>query len=188
MIACQDRVFDEHRLEAITHWTAQPHFWFAVGLPAAVSLMIAIRNREEVVRNAGVWVAGTMLTIASAYADIRPLLGLPRDPFGVYAVPVFLLAYLAAGRYRVANPAFCVAGTFASLLAADLVIFGHRLIVGAPGAFEALAGIGAGKPLDGLLLAPLGGWAAASVGGALQLRGVPMRLFRSRIEKRPDQA
>ncbi len=161
----------------------EPHFWFAVALPAAIALVIAWRNHAELWRNAGIWVVATTLTVGSAFVDIRSFLGLTHDPFGVYAFPLFLVVYLVAGRYRTASAAVCFAGTFASLLVTDLVVFAYQWSVGAPDAIDTLVGIGAGKPVDGLLFASAGAGVAASLVRAMERQGVEMRLFRSRMKR-----
>lgn len=89
-----------------------------------------------------------------------------------------MVAYLAGGQYRTANPGVCFAGTFAGLLLTDLAVSAQRWMVDAPDATAALIGIGAGQPLDGLILAPI---AAAAV-DTLQTRWAEIRMFRSRMK------
>lgn len=160
---------------------AEPYFWYAVAIPAALVLAVAMRHRNDVGRNGGIWAVATILTVVSAYTGIRELVGFPPDPYGVYALPVFPVAYLIAGQYVIANAAVCAAGTFASLLATDLAVFGQRWVVGSADAWGSLVGIGAGRPIDGLVAVPAGAWAVARLVARLQRRGVPLRIFRSRL-------
>lgn len=169
------------RLDDLLLWTSQPYFWFAVALPALLAGIAARLRSQDVRANLDVWLLATTLTIASAYTELRPLIGLAPDPYGVYALPVFPVAYLVAGKYRVASRAVCFAGTFASLLATDLIVFAQRWLAGSADAGDTLVGIGAGRPIDGHLVAPVGAWVTAWLVAGLQRRGTPLRMFRSRL-------
>lgn len=170
-------------LVALQNWWSQPHFWFAVALPALLATIAARRHRPEMLANLGVWLVGTALSVASAYSNLRPLLGLAPDPYGVYALPIFPVAYLIAGRYRVASRGLCAAGTFLSLLAVDVVVAVQRFAAGAPDAAATVVGIGARQPVDGLIVVPLGAALAAWQVGRLQRQGVDLRLFKSRLSR-----
>lgn len=167
-------------MAGLQSWWSQPHFWYAVALPATLAVIVALRHRPETLANLGIWLVATLFSVASAYTSIRPLLGLAPDPYGVYTLPLFPIAYLIAGRYRVASRSVCFSGTFASMLATDLAVFGQRWAVGSADAWDTLVGIGAGRPVDGLVVAPLGAWVVAWLVGGMQRRGVEMRIFRSR--------
>ncbi len=168
-------------IAALRSWVAEPFFWYAVALPGVLSVAVALRRRPEALANVGIWLAATGLSVASAYTNIRGWVGLPLDPFGVYALPIFPVAYLIAGRYRVATRSVAFSGTFASLLATDLVVVGQRWLTSSADAWDTLVGIGAGQPMDGLVVAPAGAWVAAWLVAGMQRRGVPMRIFRSRM-------
>ncbi len=169
------------RLDVLLAWTSQPYFWFAVALPACLAVVAARRRRQDVLANLGVWLVATMLTIASAYAEIRPLLGLAPDIHGIYAVPVFPVVYLAAGTYRTASRSVCFSGTFTSLLTTDLMVFGQHWLKGSEDAWPTLVGIGAGRPVDGLVVASVGTWVVAWLVAGMQRCGVPLRIFKSRL-------
>ncbi len=169
------------RLDVLLAWTSQPHFWFAVALPAVLAGLAARHRAQEMRANLDVWLLATILTLASAYTELRPLIGLAPDPYGVYALPLFPAAYLAAGKYRVASRAVCFCGTFASLLATDLIVCAQRWLTGSGDAADSLVGVGAGRPVDGLIVGPVGAWVAAWLVAELQRRGTPLRIFRSRL-------
>lgn len=174
-------------LAALQDWWSQPYFWFAVALPATLATAAGLRNRRETIANLNVWFLATLLTVASAYAGIRSLLGLPGGPNDIYALPLFPAAYLIAGRYRVADAGVCFAGTFASLIATDLIVFSQRwAAAGSADAWATFVGIGAGRPVDGLVVGPVGAWVVAWLVGRMQRRGVQMRVFRSRLRNESD--
>lgn len=160
---------------------AEPHFWYAFLLPTAFSLWIVVRGRDEASANAAIWLLSTLASTVSVYAGLREWIGLGSD-VGVYALPVFPVAYLLAGRYRRANPALCAAGTYLSLLLVIVLTSALWIVVAPVEAGLSLGSIGAGTPINALLVIPVAAGLIAVLVARLQRDGVEMKLFRSRLK------
>lgn len=159
---------------------AEPHFWYAVVLPSLLSGYAVFRFRGEADANAGIWLLSSAVSLVSVYAGLREWVGLDGDA-GVYALPVFPVAYLVAGRYREANPVLCAAGTYLSLLLVIVLVSVLWLMVAPAEPGPALRSIGEGSPINALLVIPVAAGLITWIVARLQRGGVEMRLFRSRL-------
>jgi hypothetical protein len=141
----------------VSQWIQQDYFWWAVALPSLIASWAVISAWPAARVELRLWAYSVLLTTLVAIPPIQSYLHfLGQNPANIYAVPIFLLAYLVCGCYESPSARIAYAGTFVSLLIADLAGAWHlsRRLPSPTEPFPMAIG-GAGL-MDGLVLIPIG--------------------------------
>lgn len=129
----------------------------AILLPGFLTVIALALSLDDFLRNIKYLVVAGVLCAVLATPWIQPLLHVFGQPQGHLVVPpLFVVIYLVFGRFQWPRAETAFAGTYLSLLLADLVFSTFIFLDGKP-AQVAYGAIGGAGYADGLLISPIAG-------------------------------
>jgi hypothetical protein len=141
----------------VSQWIVQDYFWCSVALPAVIATWSLMTTWTTARRELRLWAVSVLLTTLLTIPPIQPYLHvLGQHPANIYALPIFMIVYLVWGRYEAPSARIAFAGTFVSLLIADLAGAWHLSRPMPAAAQPFFLPVGGAGLMDGLLLIPIG--------------------------------